>query len=49
MLLYFLQENPGHDSLAITVCNEILTNPESSSLKLFDNQLIRQGYCDTTY
>jgi hypothetical protein len=35
MLLYFLQENPGHDSLAITVCNEILTNPESSSLKLF--------------
>ncbi|XP_071168942.1 condensin complex subunit 3-like [Mytilus edulis] len=28
-------ENPGHDNLAITICNEILSNPEANTLKVF--------------
>ncbi|XP_041369483.1 condensin complex subunit 3-like isoform X2 [Gigantopelta aegis] len=29
------QDNPGHDNIAVKVCNEILTNPDSFSLKLW--------------
>ena len=30
-----LQDNPGHDNLSEKVCNEILSNPESSTTKLW--------------
>lgn len=30
-----LQENPRHDSIAIKICNEVLSNPDSFNLKLW--------------
>ena len=30
-----LQDNPGHDNLSEKVCNEILSNPDSSTTKLW--------------
>ena len=30
-----IQDNPGHDNLSEKVCNEILSNPESSTTKLW--------------
>lgn len=33
--MYCLQENPRHDSIAIKICNEVLSNPDSFNLKLW--------------
>ena len=32
---FYLQDNPGHDNLSEKVCNEILSNPDSSAAKLW--------------
>lgn len=29
------QDNPGHDRISATVCNEIISNPDSFNLKLW--------------
>lgn len=33
--VFHLQENPRHDSIAIKICNEVLSNPDSFNLKLW--------------
>lgn len=33
--VFCLQENPRHDSIAIKICNEVLSNPDSFNLKLW--------------
>ena len=39
---YFgLQENPCHDSLAVKLCNEILSHPDSFAVKLWIRALVQ--------